>query len=63
MKLTYVDVDDPEMDNHPSVLEMLQERRASLPLLMVGGELLPEAPVTWRTIIRHIEHKGIKEAG
>ncbi|HEY3316679.1 MAG TPA: hypothetical protein VGL40_15555 [Bacillota bacterium] len=63
VKTTYIDVDDSAMDSHPKVMEMLHQRLASLPLLMVDGELLPDAAVTWRTISRLIELKGIKEAG
>lgn len=56
-----MDVDDPKMDSFPSILGMLQERRASLPLLMVNGQVLPEAPVSWRTIVHEIQARGIKE--
>ena len=49
------------MDSYPTVLEMLQERQASLPLLMVDGRVLPEAPVSWRTIVGEVRAREIKE--
>ncbi|MHB8928444.1 MAG: hypothetical protein ACYC9Q_12485 [Bacillota bacterium] len=49
------------MDSFPNILEMLQERQVSLPLLMVNGQVLPEAPVSWRSIIREVQARGIKE--
>ncbi len=61
VRVTYVDVDDQRMDSYPKVLEMIQERQVSLPLLMVDGRVLPEAPVAWRTIVNEVRARGIKE--
>jgi len=51
------------MEQFPAIVRLLEERRVSLPLLMVNGQLRPDTPVTWRALQRELAERGVAELG
>lgn len=58
--MSYVDLDDTEIENFPQVVEGLRRRELRLPVLMIDGEIAFQGGFAWRSVMRALEDKGIR---
>ena len=58
----YIDVDDdPEVDNYPQIIKIMEEKSAPLPIVAMNSEPIFAGAVSYPHILSEIARRGIKE--
>jgi disulfide oxidoreductase YuzD len=58
--INYIDVDDdPEIDNNPEILKMLDEKSAALPIITIDGEFIFAGGISYPLIVAELTKRGI----
>lgn len=61
ININYIDVDDdPEIDNNPDILKMIDEKAAPLPIVTIDGELIFAGGISYPLIVSELTKRGIQ---
>lgn len=59
--INYIDVDDdPEVDKHPQILKIMDEKSAPLPIVTINEEPIFAGAVSYPHIVSELTKRGIK---